>query len=155
MLAHELLTPFDPEHLMCCNSILIVDSDARCVSLVKRALSAVGYRCEVANCCKTASELVRHGDFGIALVADQISGCNGLDWLARLRRLDSELIGLVLTDQPDLPTVVSALDYGAFQVVPRPVDERSLKELMRSIEDCRKYGSQVSALRPRPTVAVN
>ena len=75
-------------------------------------------------------------DFPGVVVSDiRMPGMDGLELLARVQAIDSDIPVLLVTGHGDVPMAVSALQDGAFDFIPKPfASERLLAAIRRAID---------------------
>ncbi len=75
-------------------------------------------------------------DFPGVVVSDiRMPGMDGLELLARVRAIDSDIPVLLVTGHGDVPMAVSALQDGAFDFIPKPfAKERLLAAVRRALD---------------------
>jgi DNA-binding response OmpR family regulator len=61
-----------------------------------------------------------------------LPGTNGVELFRRLRALQGELDGILLSSQTTIDVVYAAIDAGMLHVLPKPAD---LRELMAMVEE--------------------
>jgi len=101
--------------------VLLVDDNAMVLRCLKRYLDNAE-RPVIA--CTSAQEALRHVAQGnIQVVVSDISmpELSGLDLLRRVRELDMDLPVVLLTGVPSIDSAASAVEYGAFMYLRKPV----------------------------------
>jgi len=102
-------------------SILLVDDDEQVLAFLQRALATNVTQVTVVTSGAAALALLAAKTFD-AIVSDiQMPGMNGLKLLHAVREHDSDLPVILMTGNPDLKTAASAVEYGAFQYLIKPV----------------------------------
>ena len=113
--------------------ILLVEDDARFVSVLERAVKETGWTVETARNGIDGDHLLRTGG-GDAVVLDLgLPGRSGLDLLKRLRARGSTLPVLVLTGRDAVDDRVAGLDAGADDYVVKPVALTELLARLRAL----------------------
>ena len=107
--------------------ILVIEDDARFVSVLERAIREAGFEVAVARDGVAGEHLLRTGGGDAAVLDLGLPGRSGLDLLRRLRAGGSTLPVLVLTGRDALDDRVAGLDAGADDYVVKPC---ALVELM-------------------------
>ena len=112
------------------SAILLVDDDDRVLAVLQRALAAPGVRISVAGSGAAAlAELEAHS-FDAVVSDIQMPGMNGLKLLHAVREHDLDLPVVLMTGNPDLKTATSAVAYGAFQYLIKPVEIDRLRAVV-------------------------
>lgn len=102
--------------------LLIVDDDDTYRGVLARSLSRRGF--EVASAANPASALESFRDTlpGYVLLDLNLAGQSGLNLIAPLRALSSDVRIVVLTGYASIQTAVSALKLGAVHYLPKPAN---------------------------------
>lgn len=110
--------------------ILIAEDEPRIVRFLDKGLRAQGYATSCAASGQEALDLAMAGDFDLILLDLGLPGLDGMDVLARLRRVGRRVPVIVLTARGSTEDVVTGLDSGASDYVRKPF---RLAELMARI----------------------
>lgn len=125
-------------------SLLVVDDDAAVLKVTTRALQRRGYRVVACSSGEQALEQLTQAVFDCMVTDVQMPGMNGLRLLRAVRDRDLDLPVLLMTGNPDLETAASAVEYGAFQYLIKPVENH---ELSQSVERAAMAGRLARARR--------
>lgn len=108
--------------------ILIVDDEPINRALLKRLLEK-DYEITEAGDGFKALELIREGDFDLILLDIMMPRMNGLDMLAELREdyPSTELPVILVSALRDSSNIVSGLEAGANDYIPKPIDSGVVK----------------------------
>ena len=113
--------------------ILLVEDDARLVSVLERAIRETGWTIETARDGVEGDHLLKTGG-GDAVVLDLgLPGRSGLELLKRLRARGSTLPVLVLTGRDAVDDRVAGLDAGADDYVVKPCALTELFARLRAL----------------------
>ena len=112
------------------SAILLVDDDDRVLTVLQRALAAPGVRISVANSGAAALTELAARSFDAVVSDIQMPGMNGLKLLHAVREHDLDLPVVLMTGNPDLKTATSAVAYGAFQYLIKPVEIDRLRAVV-------------------------
>jgi phosphoserine phosphatase RsbU/P len=115
---------------------LIADDQPDVIEALRLLLKREGYRIEAANSPRAVLEHLQSRDFDLLLMdlnyaRDTTSGQEGLDLLARVRSLDSDLPVVVMTAWGSVPLAVEAMRRGAQDFVQKPWDNSQLLSTLR------------------------
>ena len=115
---------------------LIADDQPDVIEALRLLLKREGYQIEAANSPRAVLERLESRDFDLLLMdlnyaRDTTSGEEGLDLLARIRRLDSALPVVVMTAWGSVPLAVEAMRRGAQDFVQKPWDNSQLLSTLR------------------------
>ena len=113
--------------------ILIGTSNKSVGGFLKRALTADGYRVEVAEELRGVLHAVENGICEFLIIDTCLLGPEGCDALRRVRDVDKELPILALTEGDRIQSRVLALDAGADDCMSMPLAYRELAARIRAI----------------------
>src|SRR5215468_5407194 len=111
-------------------SILVVDDDVDTCRNLSDILADLGYHVHTAHDGPGALELVRRNAYDVALLDYKMPGMDGLTLYREIKRLRAGTVAIVVTAYASGTTVEDALDAGAWQVLPKPVDFPRLLKLV-------------------------
>ena len=100
--------------------VLVVDDEERITSFVRRGLVAAGYVVSSTTSGLEALEILRHGEVDLVLLDIGFPDISGLEVLARLRASGSTVSVIALTARDSARDLVSGLDAGADDYIPKP-----------------------------------
>jgi DNA-binding response OmpR family regulator len=112
--------------------ILVVDELPLACGLLARLLVAYGYDVDIAHDGPSAVRLAEENSYRLAIMEYNLPGTNGVELFRRLRALQGELDGILLSSQTTIDVVYAAIDAGMLHVLPKPAD---LRELMAMVEE--------------------
>lgn len=110
--------------------VLIVDDDGDIRHNVRDILEDLGYEVGLAPDGAAALELADSSDYDIALLDYMMPGMNGVELYQQLRRLQPEMVAIMITAFAGDDGVEAAYDSGAWKVLRKPIDVRSLIPMM-------------------------
>ncbi len=113
--------------------ILVVAAGTRDVEDMTSALSASGFRVEVAASKDEAEALFRDHRHALALVDMRMPEASALDIIQRLKHVEAMLPVIVLADRSRTRDVAQAIERGAFDWVARPIDSAKLVGLVSTL----------------------
>jgi len=113
--------------------VLIVDDDARLLDLLRRFLSANGFRVTTAATASEARTRLAAIDFDLILLDVMMPGESGLDLATHLRRTGQTAPVLLLTAMGEAEDRIRGLETGAEDYVVKPFEPRELVLRMRNI----------------------
>ena len=103
-------------------SVLVVDDDVDTCHNLRDILTDLGYRVDVAHDGPSALELVRHKHYDVALLDYLMPGMDGVTAYREIKKLRAGTVAIVVTAYASGATAEEALQAGAWQVLPKPVD---------------------------------
>lgn len=101
---------------------LIVDDDELVVELLRHKLSVSGYTCMVAYNGKDALDLMNRQEFEIVLLDIRMPGESGLEILQVIKLHFPNTAVIMITAQRDIETAISAMQFGAYDYLTKPID---------------------------------
>jgi DNA-binding NtrC family response regulator len=114
--------------------ILIVDDEVVQREMLEGFLVKQGHAAESAADGQTAVRKFREGDFDFVLTDLRMPGMDGIQLLKELRRMNPEVIVVILTAYGTIGTAVEAMKEGAYDYLTKPVDLDELLILARRVE---------------------
>ncbi|TWT51870.1 Transcriptional regulatory protein ZraR [Thalassoglobus neptunius] len=122
-------------------SVLVVDDDEPHAQAVAESLERINCECTIANSGPRGAELIESQNFDVIITDLKMDDVDGLEILRKAKEElpDSEVI--VLTAHSSVPTVVTAMQSGAYTYLTKPLD---IQELRQAVE---KASSRIRLLR--------
>ena len=102
--------------------ILVVDDEAGIRDFFYSALSQEDYEVSTAPSGEEAIELVRKDGFDLVLLDIKLPGIDGIEILRQIRKIDEDIVVIIITAHATLKTAVAALKEGAYDYVTKPFD---------------------------------
>src|SRR5205085_11834809 len=102
--------------------VLIVANDQSHGEAVAESVERVGYDCQVATSGTQGAKLIERESFDIVITALKMADIDGLEILARTKRLLPEAEVIVVTGYGTIPSAVAAMQQGAFNYLQKPLD---------------------------------
>jgi len=111
------------------STILVVDDEQSMLEVLCEMLSREGYTVETTADTHEATALVRDGKVDLVISDLKMEPTDGLELLRRLKRVDPEIVVIVMTAYASYETAVEAMREGALEYVMKPFkkDEILLK----------------------------
>jgi EAL domain-containing protein (putative c-di-GMP-specific phosphodiesterase class I) len=125
-------------------SLLIVDDDVLVLKMTKKLLERRGYRVVACSNGEEALNWLTRETFDCMISDVQMPGINGTRLLRAVRDRDLDLPVVLITGNPDLETAASAVEYGAFHYLIKPVESVRLEQ---TVERAAKAGRMARAKR--------
>ena len=121
--------------------ILIVDDQAEQRDVLKLILQDSGYEIFLAENASKALSLFSATPFPLVISDIQLPDFSGLELLQRIKRLNEDVIFIVVTGHSDPQKTMAALQFGAFDYLIKPV---SKEQLLLSIQNGLKKSQNLS-----------
>jgi two-component system response regulator AtoC len=115
--------------------ILIIDDERSLLESLDMFLTEKGYAIQ---CATTAAEGFKKSDSfnpDATILDIRLPDMDGLEVLEKLRRNNKKNI-IIITAFHDMDTKIKALESGAFEYIPKPID---VEELEKAIDRAMKY----------------
>ncbi len=129
--------------------ILVVDDDAAVCWALEQALSTSGYRVQVVADAASAKRAVRRHHPDLVITDVRMPGESGFDLLSSLHVDHPALPVVVSTGYGTMETAVEAVQRGAFDYLPKPLDlDRTLEVVRRALGE----DPLAAAAHPQPSV---
>jgi DNA-binding NtrC family response regulator len=112
--------------------ILVVDDEEVMRDVLQTLLMQAGYDVTVAEDGQQAITAARANTFDAALVDVMLPEVSGLDLLPELKRIDPELVVVVITAFASVETAIEAMRRGAFDYVAKPFKHEELLHLLHN-----------------------
>ena len=125
--------------------VLFVDDDEIILQSLKKGLLDESYNKLFTKSCKDVLEIIQEVEVHVIVVGMCMPEMTGLDLLRVARQEQSDVIGIVLTENEEDKELQNAVDQGEiFKLVPKPwkVGLVDLESLIRQALDSYKHQSQ-------------
>jgi CheY-like chemotaxis protein len=111
-------------------SILVVDDDADTCRNLADILTDLDYHVDTAPDGPSALELVRRNVYDLALLDYKMPGMDGVTLYREIKKLSSGTVAIVVTAYASGATTEEALEAGAWQILPKPVEFPKLMQFV-------------------------
>jgi CheY-like chemotaxis protein len=108
----------------------VVDDEEDTCHNLSDILTDLGYRVDVAHNGPAALELVRRNAYDVALLDYKMPGMDGVTLYREIKKLRAGTVAIVITAYAGGTSTEEALQAGAWQVLPKPVDFPRLLRLV-------------------------
>ena len=127
---------------------LVVDDEPDLRELLEMTLTRMGLEVDTAEDLAEARRLLSSNDYTFCLTDMRLPDGNGLSLIKEINRDRPELPVAMITAFGKVEDAVTALKYGAFDFVSKPVDLEVLRDLVRTAikmrdDDAEKSGGEV------------
>jgi len=114
------------------HSVLIIDNDLDNINRLSRALKKMGLHVEEASDSKLALEKLHKScnDFELIFIEQRMPAFSGIDILKDIQSSNCKSCVICMTSKPDLKTVVSAMQEGAFSFITKPIERKQLRDIV-------------------------
>jgi two-component system response regulator AtoC len=130
-------------------SILIVDDNADLRMTLSDTLREEGFDTFAVEDGKAAIKKIKKVRPDLALLDIKLPGMDGVELLEEMKRIDKNLIIIMLTAYGDIKDAVKALKLGAFDYITKPFDNEELIIVIRKALQSHYLSREVEILRTR------
>jgi DNA-binding NtrC family response regulator len=110
--------------------VLVVDDEEVMRDVLGQVLRQAGYEVSFAETGAAGVELARKGSFAAAIVDVMLPEMGGLEVLEELKKVDPEIVVLMITAYASMEMAIDAIKRGAFYFVPKPFDNQQLLHIL-------------------------
>jgi two-component system OmpR family response regulator len=111
-------------------SVLVVDQDDATTIDLKEFLAQDGYRVHLLSDPSQAGQEVRANNYQLVFVDVSPGNQAGLDALAMMRSVDSDLCVIAMTGLPSVEMAVATMKHQAFHYLQKPLDQEELQAVV-------------------------
>ncbi len=101
-------------------TILVVDDERGLREGCRRILESEGYAVDLAEDGKQGLELLQKNSYDLMLVDLMMPVMGGLQLMDEIKKLDIDIIKIVITGFATIETAVEAMKHGAYDYIPKP-----------------------------------
>ena len=113
--------------------LLIVEDEPLMRSIIVQLARSEGYEVMEAPAAEVALRIFEKEKIDLAILdLNLTSGGSGLDLLRKMRELDPEVMGIIVTAYASVESAVEALHQGAYDYITKPFANDHLKKVMRN-----------------------
>ena len=127
--------------------ILLAEDDDSLRLFLAKALQRAGHDVVDKADGLTAMEAVENGEFDLLLADIVMPGMDGMQFLRKLKSVDSTLPVIMITGHGDVPMAVEAMRLGAFDFLEKPFNPDRMTELAKRASNARRLVLDNRALR--------
>ncbi len=127
--------------------ILLVDDDENLNKVISFQLNQMGFDVTTATDGTSASNLFKHGSFDIVITDLQLPGMTGMELLTSIRRLDKNVIILIITAFGTVENAIEASQLGADDYITKPFGKETLRFVIEKTIQLRKLQAENVQLR--------
>ena len=107
--------------------VLIVDNDEAHAEAMAESLERVGYECAIATSGTQGARRIEEEIFDLIITDLKMNDVDGLEILARAKRLLPDAEVILVTGHGTIPSAVAAMQQGAFNYLLKPLDLAQLR----------------------------
>jgi len=129
--------------------ILIVDDNKDTRFLLSNILREEGYQATVAGDGKQAIKELERSSPDLVLLDVKLPGMDGINILEKMKKIDKDLIVIMLTAYGDIKGSVKAMKLGAFDYITKPFNNEELILIIKKAFQAQYLTKEVEILRRR------
>lgn len=107
-----------------------MDDEPGIVDVFATILRDAGFVVEGASDGNVAMDLLGRNSFDVIVSDINMPGCDGLEFLRRVRERDLDVPVIMMTGKPSVETSNQAMEYGAFRYLIKPIEAGSLMDVI-------------------------
>jgi len=127
--------------------ILIVDDEASIRDALSQWFELDGYTVSSAEDANAALLKLQQGPWDIVMLDIKMPGIDGLELQRRIKKIDKNIITIMITAFASVETSIQALKEGAFDYIVKPVDPDDMSHLIRNAVEQRRLMHENNQLR--------
>lgn len=108
------------------SAVLVVDDDEAIRKLYKTVLGRRGFEVETAADGGDGLKRIAARSFDVIITDLAMPVMNGMDFLRAVRNIDLDVPVILLTGSPGFDSAVTAVEYGAFRYLVKPIEQSVL-----------------------------
>jgi len=128
-------------------SILIVDDEASIRDALTQWFELDGFKVSSAEDANSALLKLQQGPWDIVMLDIKMPGIDGLELQRRIKKIDKNIITIIITAFASVDTSIQALKEGAFDYIVKPVDPDDMSHLIRNAVEQRRLLHENQQLR--------
>ncbi len=130
-------------------TVLIVDDEEAIRVSLKEALAEEGYTILDAATGEEGISLVRSKRPDLVLLDMKLPKASGIDVLKQVRKLQDDIVVVIMTAFADVASAVKCMKYGAYDYVNKPFSIETLKIVVRNALETLSLKKELSIVRER------
>ena len=127
--------------------ILIVDDEASIRDALTQWFKLDGFNVSSAEDANAALLKLQDGPWDIVMLDIKMPGIDGLELQRRIKKIDKNIITIMITAFASVETSIQALKEGAFDYIVKPVDPDEMSHLIRNAVEQRRLLHENTQLR--------
>ena len=127
--------------------ILVIDDETNLLRFFEYNIKGLGYDVATGETGADFRRLLPRQDYAAILLDMMLPDANGLELLAELRKVNTEVPVIMITAYGTINKAVEAMKLGAFDFMPKPVDLDHLNAIIRNAVEASRLRREVKTLR--------
>ncbi len=125
------------------NSILIIDDQKLIRESLKVAMEKERYQVHVAETGNKGLNIIQNNGIDLVLLDIRLPDINGIDVLKRIKKIDNDIIVIMMTGYGTIESAVSAMKLGAFDYVNKPFKTKTISTIIELALETQKLRKKV------------
>jgi two-component system response regulator PilR (NtrC family) len=126
--------------------ILVVDDELSMREFLELMLTKQGYQVSCAENGMTANEMIENNFYDLLLCDIRLGDISGLDVLRKAKAANSKTIVIMISAYATAENAVEAMNDGAYDYLPKPFDNKELKQTIAKALDLRTLSDEKKSL---------
>ncbi len=129
--------------------VLIVDPDPDTAGFFREAFQRRPFRFVTVGDLDSAREAILDHDLDAVVCEIDLDGDDGLVFLRETKKALPHLPVLITTDEYDSRTAIEVVKAGAFDFVPKPIDQRDIEKSLTEAVNCSRKTQDLVEINPK------
>ncbi len=129
--------------------ILLVDDEADTLDACTQILRKDGYHVETVSSAQEAVRLLHTKTFDLTITDLKMPRVDGLELLKAVKRVDPEMVVVIITGYATVETAVASMKEGAYDYIPKPFAPDELRLVVQNALERQELVSENTELRQR------
>jgi len=129
--------------------ILVVDDEFSVRDSLYNWFKAEGYQADTAENATEALKKLQENSYDIVLLDIKMPGMDGIELQKHIKKIDSNIIVIIITAYATVDTAVEAMKDGAYDYLSKPIDPDKLTVLVRNAVNQRRLVAENLQLRQK------
>lgn len=112
--------------------ILVVDDKKDICEMLCELLEEEGYKTASAQSGNAALKKLAEGPFDIMIVDLKMPGMGGIEFIKEAKQTQPEILVMILTGYPSVPTIVEAVQIEAFDYITKPFEREAIIDTIKN-----------------------
>ncbi len=139
----------DREAVLQGRRILLVDDEADTLDACTQILRKDGYHIETVSSAQEAVRLLNMSTFDLTITDLKMPCVDGLELLKAVKRIDPEMVVVIITGYATVETAVASMKEGAYDYIPKPFTPDELRLVVENALERQALVSENTELRER------
>ncbi len=130
-------------------NVLIVDDEELIRITVKKILKEENYKINTAETGRAAIEKFLKNSFDLVLLDINLPDINGLEVLKELKRIDPDVLVIIITGYASIEDAVQAIKSGAYDYIEKPLKKNTIKLIVKLALETQELKKEVRILQKK------